>query len=90
MPNSIVFWYERKNMSTVEITQHIAEKPPRRGSRFVPAYYLLTILTGAFLFFFHGRLAFALDLFVGIFYLVVTAFLYGVSTSRQKTTTRLG
>ena len=77
-------------MSTAGITKHIAEKPPRTSSRFVAAYYLLTILTGAFLFFFHGRLAFAVDLFVGVFYLVVTAFLYGVSTSRHKTTSRLG
>ena len=77
-------------MSTVEITKHIAEKPPRSSSRFVAAYYLLTILTGAFLFFFHGRLAFAVDLFVGVFYLVVTAFLYGVSASRDKTTTTHG
>ena len=77
-------------MSTVEITKHIAEKPPRSSSRFVAAYYLLTILTGAFLLFFHGRLAFAIDLLVGVFYLVVTAFLYGMSTSRHKTTTRLG
>jgi hypoxanthine-guanine phosphoribosyltransferase len=77
-------------MSTVEITKHMAEKPARSTSKFVGAYYLLTILTGAFLLFFHGRLAFAVDLFVGVFYLVVTAFLYGVSGSRDKTTTRLG
>ena len=77
-------------MSTVEITKHIAEKPPRTSSKFVAAYYLLTILTGAFLLFFHGRLAFAVDLLVGVFYLVVTAFLYGVSTSRHNSTTRLG
>ena len=77
-------------MSTVEITKHIAEEPPRTSSRFVAAYYLLTILTGAFVLSFHGRLAFAVDLFVGIFYLVVTAFLYGVSTSRHNGTTRLG
>jgi hypothetical protein len=77
-------------MSTVEISRQLAEKPARRTSRFVAAYYLLTILTGAFLLFFDGRLAFAVDLFVGVFYLVVTAFLYGVSASRDKSTTRLG
>ena len=75
-------------MSTAGITKHLAEKPPRSSSRFVVAYYLLTILTGAFVLSFHGKLAFAVDLFVGIFYLVVTAFLYGVSASRDQTTTR--
>ena len=77
-------------MNTVEISKHTAERPARSTSRFVGAYYLLTILTGAFLLLVHGRLAFVVDLLVGVFYLVVTAFLYGVSASRDKTTTRLG
>jgi hypothetical protein len=77
-------------MSTFEITKQLAEKPARSTSKFVAAYYLLTIVTGAFLLFFDGRLAFAVDLFVGVFYLVVTAFLYGVSASDDKTTTRVG
>ena len=77
-------------MSTAGMTKHIAAKPPRSSAKFVGAYYLLTILTGAFILFTHGRLAFAVDLMVGVFYLVVTAFLYGVSASRDKTTSHRG
>lgn len=71
-------------MSTAEVTNHIAEKPARSGSTFIGAYYLVTILTGAFVLSFHGRLAFEVDGLVGLFYLVVTAFFYGVSASRDK------
>lgn len=77
-------------MSTADIANHIAEKPPRSSSKLVGAYYLLTILTGAFVLLIHGRLAFAADLLVGVFYLVATAFLYGVSASRDKTTSHRG
>ena len=68
-------------MSTVDMKKRIPE--PRVGSSFVGAYYLLAILTGAFVLFFHGRLAFAVDLVVGAFYLAVTAFLYGLSASNK-------
>lgn len=71
-------------MSTAEIAKHIPERSPRVGSKFVGAYYLLTIVTGAFVLLFHGRLAFAVDIVVGIFYLVVTAFLYGMSAAGNK------
>lgn len=70
-------------MSTADITKRIPEALPRVGSRFIGAYYLLAILTGAFVLFFHGRLAFAVDLVAGAFYLVVTAFLYGLSASNK-------
>jgi hypothetical protein len=71
-------------MSTAEVTQQIPERSRRLGSRLIGAYYLLTILTGAFVLFFHGRLAFAVDLVVAVFYLVATALLYGVSRSGNK------
>lgn len=70
-------------MSTAEVTKPLTEKTSRASS-FIAAYYLLTILTGAFVLSFHGRLAFAADVFVGLFYLVVTAFLYGMSAARDK------
>jgi hypothetical protein len=71
-------------MSTAALSKQISEPKSRIGSSLIGAYYLLTILTGAFVLVFHGRLAFAVDLLVGIFYLVVTAFLYGFSSSANK------
>jgi len=75
-------------MSTAEVTKPIPEASTNGGSRFVAVYYLLTILTGAFVLLFHGRLAFAVDLFVGTLYLVVTAFLYGMSASARRSKQR--
>jgi len=71
-------------MSTAALTKQISDNKPRVDSRIIGAYYLLTILTGAFVLIFHGRLAFAVDLLIGIFYLVVTAFLYGLSASGEQ------
>ena len=42
-------------MSTAEITHFLAS--PNLRTKFVVAYYVLTIFTGAFLLFFHGRMA---------------------------------
>lgn len=81
-------------MSTAIIAKRIDNAPQpsagvsrERSSRntFVGAYYVLTILTGAVLLFFHGRLAFAADFIASVLYLVVTAFWYGASrqTSRE-------
>jgi hypothetical protein len=66
-------------MSTNEITKQIAEPSPRMMSRFVAVYYLLTILTGAFVLFFHSRSAFAADLVAIVFYLALTAALHALS-----------
>ena len=71
-------------MSTAALSKPITDNKPRIGSRIIGAYYLLTILTGAFVLVFQGRLAFAVDLLVGLFYLVVTAFLYGMSASGNR------
>lgn len=73
-------------MSTIEVTKHIQESSSRVRSGLVGAYYLLTIATGAFVLLFHGRRAFSVDLMVGILYLVVTAFLYGMSSSANNST----
>ncbi len=58
-------------------TPGAAQQPFRY--KFVGVYYLLTILTGAFVLFFHGRLAFAADLTVSVFYIGITAFFYVLS-----------
>ena len=71
-------------MSTAQIGKRISATAPRVGSKFIGAYYLLTISTGAFILFFHGRLAFEVDLVVGVLYLAVTALLYGLSASAQR------
>jgi hypothetical protein len=71
-------------MSTAQISKRISGTSPRVGSKFIGAYYLLTISTGAFVLFFQGRLAFAVDLIVGVSYLAVTALLYGLSASAHK------
>lgn len=71
-------------MSTAQISKQISSRSPRVGSKFIGAYYLLTISTGAFVLFFHGRLAFAVDMIVGVLYLAVTALLYGLSVSAHK------
>ena len=71
-------------MSTAQITRPIAPSPQRIRPKFIGAYYLLTILTGAFILFFHGRMAFVADLLVAISYLAITAFLYGRSSSENR------
>jgi len=74
-------------MSTHEITRANALEPSRLRARFVGAYYLLTIATGAFILLFQGRMAFLADLLVGISYLAATAFLYGWSASASRRNT---
>jgi hypothetical protein len=65
-------------MSTAEIT-HLLESRNLR-TKFVVAYYVLTIFTGAFLLFFHGRMALVVDFIVSVFYVAVTALLYLLSS----------
>jgi len=66
-------------MSNAEMMERITKTAPRFRARFVVSYYLLTILTGSFLLFFHGRLAFAADLVASVCYLAVTALFYELS-----------
>jgi hypothetical protein len=67
-------------MSTTEMMERMAEASPRVIARFVVLYYLITILTGACILFFHSRLAFA----VAVFYLAVTAVLYELSKRGKR------
>jgi len=71
-------------MTTTGITRAMTAESSRLRAKFVGAYYLLTIATGAFILYFHGRMAFLADLLVGISYLAVTAFLYGWSASANR------
>jgi len=73
-------------MSTAETTKRLAA--PRLRNRVVLGYYLLSIATGAFLLFAHGRLAFAADLVAALLYLTVTALLYGFSGPRDGSSDR--
>jgi VIT1/CCC1 family predicted Fe2+/Mn2+ transporter len=77
-------------MTTHEITRAMTPEPSRLRARLVGVYYLLTIATGVFILFFHGRIAFIADLLVAVVYLAVTAFLYGWSASgnREKSVRR--
>lgn len=65
-------------MSTAEITKRITHGSPRGQDFLIGFYYLLTVLTGIFVLFFHGRLAFAVDLSVSAFYIAVTALVHGL------------
>jgi hypothetical protein len=67
------------NMSTAEMMHQIVGGLPRHRSQVVVAYDLLTILTGVFVLSFHGRLAFAADLFATVFYIAMTALFYDLS-----------
>lgn len=71
-------------MNAHEITRAMTPEPSRLRARFVGAYYLFTVATGAFILFFHGRMAFIADLLVAVVYLAVTAFLYGWSASGNR------
>lgn len=57
----------------------IAKTSTSPTGRLVSVYYVVTIALGAFVLFFHGRLAFAADLIVVVSYLAVTAFFYEFS-----------
>ena len=65
-------------MSAINITKQITASP-RLMTRFVAVYYLLTILTGTFVLFFHSGRALAADLILGGFYLSLTIVLYAWS-----------
>jgi len=71
-------------MSNTQMMEQIAASAPRLGTKFVIAYYLLTILTSTFILFFHGSLAVTVDLLAALFYLAVTAILYDLSRPKQK------
>lgn len=66
-------------MSTVEITNRMPGTSPGIRTKVVVAYYLLSVVTGAFFFFFHGRLGSVVDVIAGAFYFVATGLLYTLS-----------
>jgi len=71
-------------MSAAEMMGRIARVVPSHGTQFVGAYYLLTVLTGAFVLLFHGRLAFAADLIASVFYIAMTALFYDLSKTVNR------
>jgi len=69
-------------MTTTETTRRIAVAAPRHRGKLIGAYYLLTILTGLFVLFYPGKLAFAADLIATVFYVAMTVLFYELSTKR--------
>lgn len=65
-------------MKTTEL-ERVAQAKSRRRTKFVAIYYLLTILTGAFLLFFHSKAGFATDLIASVGYIGVTVVFYELS-----------
>ena len=63
-------------MSTAEITRRIAQASPRFHARIAVVFYLLTILTGAIVFFLGGRLGFVVDAIATVFYVAATLLFY--------------
>jgi hypothetical protein len=66
-------------MNNANGIEHTAQSAAHLKTNFVVGYYLLTIVTSTIILFAHGKLAFAADLFAGLFYLAVTAVLYDLS-----------
>ena len=62
-------------MSTSEITR-LVEASPRFKARIAIAFYLLTILTGAVVFFFGGMLGYTVDVIASVFYIAMTSLFY--------------
>ena len=66
-------------MSTAEITRRFAQASPRFQAGIAVAFYLLTILTGAIVFFLGCKLGFAVDAIASVFYIALTALFYLVT-----------
>jgi hypothetical protein len=66
-------------MSTVQMAEWTRKRWRFPRTRFVGVYYLLTALASAFVLFFHGKRALAVDLDATIFYIAATALFYGLS-----------
>jgi hypothetical protein len=70
------------------MTRTIAQPSAKNRARFVGAYYLLTILIGVFVLFFHGKLALTADLIATAFYIAITILFYDLSRPANRRTTR--
>ena len=68
-------------MNTNQPVKRLAGASSRFQAWFVFAYYLITMLAGAFVLSFHGRFVLVGDFLVAVFYLTLTGFLYGLSRS---------
>jgi hypothetical protein len=66
------------------MTHITMESAARYRGRFVALYYLLTILMGAFVLFFHGRVALTADIIATVFYLAATALFYDLSKPANR------
>jgi hypothetical protein len=62
-------------MNAPEMKERIAEESPRLDARFAAVFYLLTLLSGGFVFFIHEKLGFAV---VTACYLAATALVYAL------------
>jgi len=72
-------------MSTFEITKQTTETSPRSRTKVVIAYYVMSVVTGVFLFFFHDRLGSTAEVASAVLYLATTAWLYSVSRTEKVT-----
>lgn len=70
------------------MTHAIAQASTKHRARFVGAYYVLTILMGAFVLFFHGKLALMADLVATAFYIAITLLFYDLFRPANRRTTR--
>jgi len=66
------------------MTHITMEVATRYRARFVALYYLLTILLGGFVLFFHGRVALTADVIATVFYLALTALFYDLSKTVNR------
>jgi hypothetical protein len=66
----------------------IAQASTKHKAKLIGAYYLLTILVGAFVLFFHGKLALTADLIATAFYIAITILFYDLSRPANRRTTR--
>ncbi len=63
-------------MSTAEITRRIAQASPSFKAKIAVAFYLLTILAAATVFFLGAKLGFVVDVIATAFYVAVTLLFY--------------
>jgi hypothetical protein len=71
-------------MTDTNRIERIAQAAAHLKTKFVIAYYLLTIVTSIVVFFVNGRLAFAADLLAVGFYLAVTILLHDLSQPKPR------
>ena len=66
-------------MNTVEIRTRMTGTSTGTRGKVVAGYYLLSVVTGTFFFFFHGTVSLTADVLTAVFYLAATALLYSLS-----------